>query len=208
MQILSACWAMLGKRFENHRPLCPYCLKVRPAGGASRTALALMKAKRFPARRLAGGRWPASIVSVGLFEKRSNCEGPPSANKKMHLLAVGANLTAPGTCASAPSSWSMVRSAVRPMPPAVPVRRLLTTSGLQVRLRVWRMKGVFVPFPAPGAPPSRMISFGKRSFSFPISSSSSFQTVWKISCASLTSRSVCLGEVETLGGAFSWGMLR
>ena len=43
----------------------------------------------------------------------------------------------------------------------------LMTIGPHVRLRALAMNAVLVPLPAPGAPPSRMISFGKRRFSRP-----------------------------------------
>jgi hypothetical protein len=69
-------------------------------------------------------------------------------------------------------------------------RRSLITIGPQVRPRVFAMKRVFVPLPAPGAPPRRMISFGKRRFSSPISSSRRCQTAPKMIWASLISRSV------------------
>src|ERR1035437_2325944 len=68
--------------------------------------------------------------------------------------------------------------------------RALMTIGAQVRPRVWVMNSVCVPLPAPGAPPSRMISLGKRRFSRPKSASMSCQTDPKISWAPLISRSV------------------
>jgi hypothetical protein len=40
--------------------------------------------------------------------------------------------------------------------------------GPQVRPRAFAMNVVFVPLPAPGAPPSRMISFGNRSLLAPV----------------------------------------
>ena len=64
------------------------------------------------------------------------------------------------------------------------------TMGGQVRPRVLVMNCVFVPLPAPGAPPRRMISLGNRRFSRPKSASRSDQTEPKISWASLISRSV------------------
>src|SRR5262245_28458256 len=54
------------------------------------------------------------------------------------------------------------------------------------------MNAVLVPLPAPGAPPSRMISLGNRRLSRPKSASISCQTDSKIRCASLISRSVIL----------------
>ena len=54
------------------------------------------------------------------------------------------------------------------------------------------MKGVLVPLPAPGAPPSQMISPGKQSLARPNSCSRSLQTRSKIRLASLISRSMCL----------------
>ncbi len=72
-------------------------------------------------------------------------------------------------------------------------RRELMTMGPQVRPRVLAMKRVFVPLPAPGAPPSRMISLGKRSRSSPNSVSNFCQTAPKMICASLISRSVMRG---------------
>ena len=65
----------------------------------------------------------------------------------------------------------------------------LTIIGFSVKSRNSIINSVCVPFPAPGAPLSQNISAGNLRFSEPISCSNSCQTVWKISCASLTSRS-------------------
>ena len=74
----------------------------------------------------------------------------------------------------------------------------LMTIGAQVRPRVLAMNAVLVPLPAPGAPPRRMISLGKRRFSRPKSASRSCQTDSKISWASLISRSLSSGGVFLL----------
>ena len=62
--------------------------------------------------------------------------------------------------------------------------------------RTLRMKSELVPLPAPGAPPSRMNSLGKRIRLRPNSASSSRQIAPKMSCASLTSSS---GELVAAG---------
>jgi len=82
------------------------------------------------------------------------------------------------------------------------------TTGGQVRPRALAMKAVLVPLPAPGAPPRRMISFGKRRFSRPTSASRACQTEPKISWASLISKSVSLPAVGSgvAGGRGSAGM--
>jgi len=51
------------------------------------------------------------------------------------------------------------------------------------------IKGVLVPLPAPGAPPSQINSLGNLRLSLPCFSSRSSQTAEKISWASLISRS-------------------
>src|SRR5262245_35191610 len=66
--------------------------------------------------------------------------------------------------------------------------RPLMTMGEAVMSRVLAMNGVFVPLPAPGAPPSQMNSRGNRRLSRPYFSSKSSQTAAKMSLASLTSR--------------------
>jgi hypothetical protein len=81
----------------------------------------------------------------------------------------------------------------------------LITMGWQVRPRTLAMKAVLVPLPAPGAPPSRMISFGKRICSWPNSASSSRQMEPKISWASLISRSLRLGAAGAIA-AGAWSM--
>jgi hypothetical protein len=77
------------------------------------------------------------------------------------------------------------------------VNSSLMTIGGQVSPRARMMNAVCVPLPAPGAPPSRMISFGKRRCSRPTSSSSAFQIGAKMTRTSLTSRSTRFG----LGGS-------
>jgi hypothetical protein len=81
----------------------------------------------------------------------------------------------------------------------------LITMGPQVRPRVLAMKRVLVPLPAPGAPPRRMISLGKRRRSSPTSRSSACQTAPKMICASLISRSVIRGVGAVGGTAAAWG---
>src|SRR5262245_57926599 len=65
--------------------------------------------------------------------------------------------------------------------------RPLMTMGEAVMSRVRAMNGVFVPLPAPGAPPSQMNSRGKRRRSRPYFSSRSSQTAEKMSLASFAS---------------------
>ncbi len=83
--------------------------------------------------------------------------------------------------------------------------RSLTTIGGQVSPRARMMNWVLVPLPAPGAPPRRMISFGKRNCSCPSSSSSASQTALKIRRASLISRSSCRSGVAGL--PFIWSVI-
>src|SRR5581483_1768159 len=98
------------------------------------------------------------------------------------------------------------------MPPASLVRlasglssSALTTTGSQVRSRALAMKDVFVPLPAPGAPPRRINSLGKRRFSRPKSASRPCQIDSKISCASLISRSGKRAPPSATGaGAAVW----
>src|SRR4051812_5677873 len=90
----------------------------------------------------------------------------------------------------------------------------LITIGAQVRPRVLAMKGVLVPLPAPGAPPSRMISFGKRRCWRPKCASRSSQIGSKMILASLISSSGEDGDAEadadtdtdTVGGVEAFGI--
>jgi len=75
------------------------------------------------------------------------------------------------------------------------------TTGGAVMSRARAMKGVLVPLPAPGAPPSQMNSRGKRRVSLPCRSSRSAQTAEKMSWASLTSRSVTAGAGLAAGSS-------
>ena len=76
----------------------------------------------------------------------------------------------------------------------------LITIGWQVNPRTLAMKAVLVPLPAPGAPPNRMISLGKRMRSWPNSDSSSRQMDPKMIWASLISRSLRLVAPGATGG--------
>src|SRR6266436_4300474 len=79
----------------------------------------------------------------------------------------------------------------------------LTTIGGYVRLRVFMMNAALAPLPEPGAPPRRMISFGKRRLSRPNSASRSCQTDSKINWASFISRSLSF----SVGGFMAIKML-
>src|SRR5580693_8170198 len=76
-----------------------------------------------------------------------------------------------------------------------------TTMGGPSMPRTLRMKSELVPLPAPGAPPSRINSLGKRIRLRPNSPSSSRQTAPKMSCASLTSSSGEFVAAGTRGAA-------
>ena len=76
------------------------------------------------------------------------------------------------------------------------VKSWLMMIGGQVSPRDRIINRVCVPLPEPGAPPSKISSFGKRRFWWPTSSSSDSQTVSKMTWASLISSSKVLGGLE------------
>src|ERR1039457_4806357 len=73
-----------------------------------------------------GGRWPAYFWSDGLGSNMSNCDGPPTRNRKMLCLAVGRKC-GPTVWTGAARACSSASMPAKPMEPRPPHREPITS---------------------------------------------------------------------------------
>src|SRR5436189_6420200 len=87
--ISSTCSAMCGSQSETHRPLWPYCLKVRFDGSMPFLFVPNPVTPSVSGWNDGGTGWPAYFINSGLGSNRSTWLGPPSIKHQMMDLARG-----------------------------------------------------------------------------------------------------------------------